>query len=71
MHFLQRGVDNGYHAAPVLLRSRHFDPLRDDPTFREVLETAVAGRSRALDAFRAAGGERLLGAHPPTDSLST
>jgi serine/threonine protein kinase/tetratricopeptide (TPR) repeat protein len=69
--FLQRGVDNGYSAAPVLARSPHFDALRDDPTFREVLATAEAGRSRALEAFRAAGGERLLGAHPATDAAST
>jgi TolB-like protein/tetratricopeptide (TPR) repeat protein len=66
VHFVQRGVDSGYHAAPVLAHRPQFDALRDDATFREVLDTAQAGRRRALEAFRAAGGERLLGAHAPT-----
>ena len=69
VQFLQRGVDNGYSAAPVLAHRPQFDALRDDPTFRELLEAAEAGRRRALEAFRAAGGERLLGAHPPTDAV--
>jgi hypothetical protein len=30
--------------------------------FRALLEDAEAGRRRALEAFRAAGGERLIGA---------
>ena len=68
VEFVQRGVDNGFFAAPVLERSPQFDALRDDPTFREALAAAAAGRRRALETFRAAGGERLLGAHPPTDA---
>jgi tetratricopeptide (TPR) repeat protein len=58
---LQRAVAKGYYAAPTLARSRHFDPLRSHPAFRELLAQATAGRQRALAAFDEAGGERLLG----------
>jgi len=47
--------------ADTLARSRHFDALRGDTGFKEVLALAEAGRERALAAFREAGGERMLG----------
>jgi len=59
--YLRRAVEKGYFAAPTLTGSRHFDALRSDPGFQEVLALAEAGRERALAAFREAGGERLLG----------
>jgi tetratricopeptide (TPR) repeat protein len=59
--YLNRAVAKGYFAAPTLARSRHFDPLRSDPTFRAVQADAEAGQRRALGAFREAGGERLVG----------
>jgi tetratricopeptide (TPR) repeat protein len=59
--YLRRAVEKGYFVAGTLAHSRHFDALRDDPGFREVLALAEAGRERALAAFREAGGERLLG----------
>jgi eukaryotic-like serine/threonine-protein kinase len=59
---LQRAVANGYFPADTLGRQPQFDALRDRPAFRAVLEEAAAGRRLALDAFREAGGERLLGA---------
>jgi hypothetical protein len=58
---LRHAVAKGYWVAPTLSGSRHFDALRSDPAFREVLAEAEAGRQRALAAFREAGGERLLG----------
>ncbi len=58
---LRRAVAKGYFVAPTLSGSRHFDPLRSDPAFQEMLAEAEAGRQRALAAFREAGGERLLG----------
>jgi hypothetical protein len=58
---LQRAVAKGYYGAPTLARSRHFDPLRSLPAFSAVLSQAEAGRVPALNAFREAGGERLLG----------
>ena len=61
---LKHAVAKGYFAAPTLARSRHFDPLRSNPVFRELFADAEAGRDRALTAFREAGGERLLGRQP-------
>ena len=58
---LQRAVSGGYYAAPTLERDHHFDPLRSRPEFQALLANAQAHRQRALEAFRAAGGERLLG----------
>jgi non-specific serine/threonine protein kinase len=58
---LQRAVASGYCAAPTLAHSPHFDALRSDPAFRAVQAEAENGRQRALAAFRATGGERLLG----------
>ena len=61
LDYLRRAVAKGYFVAPTLSGSRAFDALRGDPAFRQVLADAEAGRERALDAFREAGGERLLG----------
>jgi hypothetical protein len=61
LELLRRAVEKGYFVAPTLRGSRHFDALRGDPGFQEVLARAEAGRARALAAFREAGGERLLG----------
>ncbi|MGH9319021.1 MAG: protein kinase domain-containing protein [Vicinamibacteria bacterium] len=58
---LRRAVAKGYFVAPTLSGSRHFDALRSDPAFQELLEEAEGGQKRALASFRAAGGERLLG----------
>jgi hypothetical protein len=58
---LQRAVAKGYCPAPTLRSSRHFDALRGNPAFRTLLAEADAGRQRALDIFREAGGDRLLG----------
>jgi tetratricopeptide (TPR) repeat protein len=62
--FLQRAVTAGYSAAPTLARRPQFDALRSSPEFAAVQAAADDGHRRALDAFRAAGGERLLGTHP-------
>jgi hypothetical protein len=61
LRLLQRSVRKGYFAAPTLARSRHFDALRSNAEFLAVQAEADAGRNRALEAFRDAGGERLLG----------
>jgi hypothetical protein len=58
---LQLAVEKGYFVQPTLEHSRHFDLLRGRPEFSRLLEHAAEGRARALDAFRDAGGERLLG----------
>ena len=58
--YLQRAVARGYFPAVTLTDWPQFDALRDDPVFQTLLADAEAGRQRARDAFRAAGGERLL-----------
>ena len=37
-----------------------FDPIRDTPAFKALVAEAQAGRQRALEAYREAGGELLL-----------
>jgi len=59
--YLQRAVANGYTVAPTLKRARQFDGLRGEPAFQALLAEAEAGRDRAHQAFRDAGGETLLG----------
>jgi hypothetical protein len=61
LDYLRRAVDKGYFVAPTLSGRPHFDGLRSNPAFQEVLTRAQAGREQALAAFREAGGERLLG----------
>jgi tetratricopeptide (TPR) repeat protein len=58
---LKRAVAKSYFVAPTLSNSHAFDPLRSDPGFQAVLAEAEHGRQAALNAFREAGGERLLG----------
>jgi eukaryotic-like serine/threonine-protein kinase len=57
---LREAVGRGYFPAVTLAKWPQFDALRDDPGFRTLLADAEAGRQRARDAFREAGGERLL-----------
>jgi serine/threonine protein kinase/tetratricopeptide (TPR) repeat protein len=61
VQFVQRAVAKGYFVSRTLASRSEFDPLRGDPVFQAVVADAEAGRRRALDAFRQAGGERLLG----------
>ncbi len=58
---LQRAVANGYFPVTTLATAPHFDALRGKPEFQSLLAQAEAGREAALQAFREAGGERLLG----------
>ena len=58
--YLQRAVARGYFPAMTLTDRPQFDALRDDPVFQTLLADAEAGRQRAREAFREAGGERLL-----------
>jgi tetratricopeptide (TPR) repeat protein len=64
LEYLRRAVAKGYFVAPTLSGRPHFDALRSDPAFQELLATAEAGRQRALSAFHEAGGAMLLGFWP-------
>jgi len=57
---LQRAITHGYYPATTMVERRQFDALRDSPAFQDLLVRAQAGRTRALEAFRQAGGIRLL-----------
>jgi tetratricopeptide (TPR) repeat protein len=59
--FLQRAIAKGYFVVPTLSSRSQFDALRSRPEFVRLVADAEAGRARALEAFRKAGGERLLG----------
>jgi non-specific serine/threonine protein kinase len=59
--FLQRAMAKRYYVVGTLSSRPQFDALRGHPAFQSILSEAQAGRDRALAAFRAAGGERLLG----------
>jgi serine/threonine-protein kinase len=59
--YLQRAIAKGYFVSPTLASRVQFDALRTDPVFASLVADADAGRQRALDAFREAGGEKLLG----------
>ena len=59
--FLQRAIAKGYFVVPTLSTRSQFDALRSRPEFVRLVADAEAGRARALEAFRKAGGERLLG----------
>jgi hypothetical protein len=61
LKLLEHAVSKGYFVAQTLSASRQFDALRETPRFQSLLADAEAGRHRALQAFREAGGDRLLG----------
>jgi serine/threonine-protein kinase len=58
--YLKDAVARGYFPVATLTGRPQFDALRDDPAFKALLAEAEAGRQRALQAFREAGGTRLL-----------
>ena len=55
-------VAGGFHAHSTFVRDPWLDPLRGLPAFSALLLRAEEGRRQSLEAFLAAGGERLLGA---------
>jgi hypothetical protein len=61
LELLREAVEGGYYCYAFLTRDPWLDGLRADPQFRTVLRTAETCYRGALDAFLAAGGDRLLG----------
>ena len=59
--YLQRAVTKGYFVTATLRERSQFDALRGEPEFLAIVDQAEAGRTRALAAFHAIGGERIMG----------
>ena len=58
---LERVVDCGWCCAASMARDPWLDHVRDEPRFITLLRKAEEGHRAAADAFRDAGGDRLLG----------
>jgi hypothetical protein len=61
LEMLDRVVEGGFHCPTPLVRDPWLDPIRCEPGFVRALRRAEERYAAALQAFRAAGGERLLG----------
>ncbi len=59
---VDRVCARGFCIDQALARDAWLEPVRRDPRFRRALDLARAGRAAATEAYRAAGGEALLGA---------
>jgi eukaryotic-like serine/threonine-protein kinase len=57
----RRVVDGGFHCPAAFLRDSWLDPLRAIPEFGDLVRRAEEGHRASVEAFRAAGGDRLLG----------
>jgi hypothetical protein len=62
---LARVVERGFHVPQAMRRDAWFAPLSLDPRFAAALDEAERGRRASLDAYAAAGGDRLLGPASP------
>jgi eukaryotic-like serine/threonine-protein kinase len=60
LELMKQAVARRYFPAVTLAKWPHFDALRGNPEFQALVADAEAGRQRARDAFREAGGDRLL-----------
>jgi hypothetical protein len=61
LEMLELVVGAGFHCPTALIRDPWLDSLRTEPAFVRALRRAEEKHTAALQAFKAAGGERLLG----------
>lgn len=61
LEMLDRVVEGGFHCPTPLVRDPWLDPIRSEPGFVRSLRRAEERHGAALQAFKGAGGERLLG----------
>ena len=61
LDILCRSIEGGFHSYTLFMRDPWLDSLRGEPAFQEALALAERERREAIDAFLAAGGERILG----------
>jgi len=61
LEVLESVCSSGFCVDTAIERDPWFDPVRAEPRYAKALEIARAGRRAATEAYRAAGGEALLG----------
>jgi serine/threonine protein kinase len=61
LQLLDRAVNNGYYAYSVLTHTPWLDSVRTRPEFGRILRLAESRHREAQEAYRAAGGEAILG----------
>jgi serine/threonine protein kinase/tetratricopeptide (TPR) repeat protein len=61
LELLEGAIAGGYSASTALADESSYDPVRGQARFEALREQVDARRTEALAAYRAAGGERLLG----------
>jgi serine/threonine protein kinase/tetratricopeptide (TPR) repeat protein len=58
---LRRSVEGGFHASRLFKHDPWLDGIRSDRAFRAIVDLADSHRREAVEAYVAAGGERILG----------
>lgn len=58
---IERVVDRGFYCSVPLAKDPWLEAVRDEADFATIRGRAEEGRRRAVEAYREAGGERLLG----------
>ncbi|MGH9672532.1 MAG: FlgO family outer membrane protein [Bryobacteraceae bacterium] len=61
LELLDRSLQSGYCPLTPMRRDPWLEPVREKPKFADLLATAEASYAESLAAYRAAGGEKLLG----------
>jgi hypothetical protein len=61
IEMLRRSVEGGFHASRLFKHDPWLDGIRSDRAFREIVDLADSRRREAMEAYIAAGGERILG----------
>jgi serine/threonine protein kinase/tetratricopeptide (TPR) repeat protein len=61
LELLESAVHGGFNPATAMADETSYDAVRGEPRFEALREQANSRRAGALAAYRAAGGERLLG----------
>lgn len=61
IEMLRRSVEGGFHSYSLFMRDPWLDPLRTETAFKEVVALAQREYMEGVNAYIAAGGERILG----------
>jgi eukaryotic-like serine/threonine-protein kinase len=61
IEILRRSIEGGFHSYAMFMRDPWLDPLRTEPAFQELMALTERQYREGVEAFVAAGGERILG----------